>query len=400
MAIQLVQAPEADNLYLTRSPVVVTLQENNAAIAENKTYMMAVRVKVWRGAASGEPDSTKEIIQVAHPDSKLFGVFNISALIRGRFLPADAGNTPVQITDGAGVFFVTFRYGYYLNGVYTNSGTFSGKFVVANGYALGNQEINKYAFNDNPMNDGQMFLSGTRFMQIVRNEPGGTRLRNHVCVYRGKKDIYLEYEDDKGYVFQETGNASSNSGTVIYRAMAEPETIREIRPLFNPDKRFWIRLKNSDGVVRDVMEVEIIERAFCDVEMDCIAFINRFGVWEYFHFRGRRSEEVKQSSDRFMRRSANIVGAVGLSNSGRVSQVGRIDVFGSKKIRVRTGYIDSRLNAQIQDLMLSTEHYSTITRSPVILDTDSVAFMENSNEDLVSYEIGFETAGNLIQNVQ
>jgi len=54
----------------------------------------------------------------------------------------------------------------------------------------------------------------------------------------------------------------------------------------------------------------------------------------------------------------------------------------------------------VQDLLLSRQHFSFVENQNVLIKTSGLAIRKESDKNLVNYELEFELAGNLIQNIK
>lgn len=397
MAVSLTQTFTADYLVMARSPMIITLKEDSADWNLD-SYRYRVAIKAWQGAISSEPLGFVSIL-VRFPDLNGLGVFDISQVVRDLFYPTEPEDT--SIVDKAGSFYIKISYGHYIDGDYFQDGV-SGRFMVTNGYAIQQQEINKYEYFLE-VNKPGMFMSPVKLIENLK----GSSYPSYLNVYIGRNqfnNLRVRYTDEaSNTVVWSLPNSPISTQQSIVKVPLIVSLINLLKPFpenIHPVNWFTVELINLSDEAVDTVTVRLVDKAFCDLETDCISYVNRFGVWESIHFLGRRSHSIEQKRDTWNKRIARTTAGGILTYTPGESQEGVFMIEGSNRITVRTGFVNEAINERIQDLMLSPVHFSSALGTSLILETNSIDFQNQSNENLISYQINFRLAGNVIQNIK
>lgn len=378
-----------------RSPILALVQETTALTWENPTYRFSVRVKAWDGSIASPPSETIiELIRTPDGDGK--AVFNVAPVLEDLFTPEQ----PLPIsgtTSTAGVWNCQLIFGSYLAGVYTAAST-GAVFQISDGYAIQQQAINEYE-DFTAITDGEEFLFPIEETYVIEGESAW------IHVYLAQEpDRFLDYQDDQANTFNlnfPTGTVTTSSQS-IYRApigSAQVAAAASAAPVaWSPSKWFEVRLRDSDGGIYQSVRVYIHQAHFCDIGSDSIAYINRYGVWDYLHIRGNVTQSVSQERTTWKRRI--LTTEFGLGYPAGASEEGNTGISGRKSFRVNTGYVPANTSEKVQDMLLSKTHYLVSVGQNVRIDTTSIEIQKNTQQDLINYAFEFSLAGNLIQNIE
>jgi len=401
MAIVLIQAPSVNTLALSRSPIIITLQEQNGVIINDRTYRYVVRIRFrLEGAIATVPALPSSIELLAFPNIDLYGVFDVSEFLNDQFLP-DRPNIATGTETKVGVMGVSVEYGFYLDGTYTKEGDVD-TFFVTPGYSAVQSNINTYE-NRTAINDAEAFLAPQSTV-IVSNLSDGSAI--HVFRAAAATRTYVLIRDDQSNSVEVDVSATiTNVEDVIFRIPTGKDELSTLTGgIIEPLNECSFLLSVDDGT--NITAYERImafyqDADFCDIESDVVSYINRYGVWDYLSMRGRASEQISQSRTTFDRRVAVNANPSGiLSIPKGVSEKGTVAVIGGKSITLNTGFVKNEQNKQVQDLLLSRQHYSFVENQNVLIKTSGVAIRKESDERLVNYELEFELTGNLIQKIK
>jgi hypothetical protein len=120
-------------------------------------------------------------------------------------------------------------------------------------------------------------------------------------------------------------------------------------------------------------------------------FINRYGGWQYLTFFKSNSTaiETKGNDYKLMPASFNYNPLRGQKHT--------FNTDGMQTIKANTGWVEENYSELIKDLMLSET--ILLDGKPVILKTKSTALKTGLNDKNINYEIEFEYAFSLINNV-
>jgi hypothetical protein len=393
MALDIIQQPDADHLYMSRSPIIVTLEELSLPIVQDPTLRYSCRVRIWNGPIATPAGFETELL--AFPNLQRYGVFNLSPLISGKYnpsLPTSSGTT-----NRAGQFTVQLDYGYYLNGSYTSYSS-TRRFTVTAGYAIQQQQINAY-FNQDLINDCEAFLTPRENTTVA----DGLDYTDSINVFKGveqAREVLLVDDSGGFYTVDLSGAPTDTDDTIVNIPLSKAALATFTGGAVDPEKKMTVALTDGGSEIFQTINVDYISKDFCYVEDDVIAYVNRFGCWDYLYFRGRSSVSIGQKRETYLRRVTEHNTSTGVLQYPKgASQRGVISVEGEKRIKLSTGWLRQEQNEQVQDLLMSEYHYSFREGQNIVLSTENVDIIMDSNEELIRYDIEFRLAGNLIQKV-
>lgn len=121
-----------------------------------------------------------------------------------------------------------------------------------------------------------------------------------------------------------------------------------------------------------------------------IAFINRFGGWQYLTFFKAKFEAMSVSSQSYKMMNE------GISYVPQQPQYQSFGVNGKETVRLNTGWVDENYKTVIKDLLLS----ETVLVEGICADvkTTSVDFKSSINDKNINYQIDFEYAYDILNN--
>jgi hypothetical protein len=120
-------------------------------------------------------------------------------------------------------------------------------------------------------------------------------------------------------------------------------------------------------------------------------FINRYGGWEFLTFFKQQINTiaVKGTDYKLMPSSVNYNTSLGQSKT--------FNINGTQTIKLNTGFVDENYSELITDLLLSET--VLLDSKPVIVKTQGSDLKTNLKDRLINYEMEFEYAYNLINDV-
>ena len=381
-------------LRLLRSPLMSVVRETDGTIRNNPTFRYFCRVQVWGGAPLPLPGAgdfiVATLLQSPRPDGA--GVFNISPLLESVIAQVGAGDTVTNANTR--LRNVRLRFGYFLNGT-ENLEVTSDYFQVSDGFAIQQQPVNRYE-HDTDVIDAKRFLVPNQRIQIVRDQ------KAWVHVYVNQEDERrVQYRNIDG-TFPQTVNLPAN--TRVWRL---PIGIAEVNALvgtanFKPENGFLIQVIDSVSTATyQQLRVEVLDRPFCDMPADSIAYINRYGVWDYLHVRGQRFRSIGQERTEWLRRIGRVNQADAFAYTTGESEVGVTEVMGGETLSYQTGYVRADvINEKMVDLLMSKNFFSLALNRPIILKSQNIQLRNDNESELINYTLEFAIAGNLIQSIQ
>ena len=134
----------------------------------------------------------------------------------------------------------------------------------------------------------------------------------------------------------------------------------------------------------------------CRYEPKQVVFLNRYGVYDTMTLFKKSNETLSVTNDDFV--NAYISNG---SYSTSLHQKQKINIQGSKKITVNSGYIPEQENKLYEEALMSNKvyFYEDGALIPVNISSSSLEFKTRVNDRLVNYTIEFEYAYNQKQNV-
>jgi len=120
-------------------------------------------------------------------------------------------------------------------------------------------------------------------------------------------------------------------------------------------------------------------------------FVNRLGGWEFLTFfkQQTNSISVKSTDYKVMPSAVNYNTSIG--------QTQRFNINGTQSVKLNTGFVDENYSELITDLLLSET--LLLDNKPVILKTQGSDLKTSLKDKMINYEIEFEYAYNLLNDV-
>jgi len=150
-----------------------------------------------------------------------------------------------------------------------------------------------------------------------------------------------------------------------------------------------LELKNGSTVLKTFTFKPILECKYTPVKID---YIDKFGMWNFLWFFKSSNENISTNSKQYNIKQTSW-------NYDPIYGVSKIfNKTGRKTFTLNTGWMEEDSNFQIEELMLSER--VLIDGKPAILKTDKTELFKHLNNKQFSYQMEFEVAYDLIQNVK
>lgn len=385
--------PGGGGLRLLRSPIMATTLETDASVRGDESFFYFCRVQAWAGAQLPLPAAgdflIAELVTPPRPDN--YGAFNIGKVLEGLIPQGSAPST--SSADNGRIQNCRLRFGYYLDGVATTLYT-GDAFFISEGWAPAKgQGINDYA-NRLAISDGKRFMLETKVATIVNSLDAWVH-------------VFTAEEKDRRVVYRDTQNnpftVQLPANTRVWRLPIGVNGVNAIsdNPNFDANRGFRLQLEDSiTTAFYDEINVNVVAPSFCDMAPDHIAFINRYGVWEYLLFRGRLRESLSRSPTAFNRRISRINPIGALVYESTASRTGVVESKVEAVYVVNTGFMSDPVQEAVRDLFTSLNWYSIALGRPLILSPNAIELMSGHGSDIVNYEIEFKADGGIIQDIQ
>ena len=145
---------------------------------------------------------------------------------------------------------------------------------------------------------------------------------------------------------------------------------------------------------------EISEITATNVEQTCepilepqkVEFINRYGGKDFIWFFKMRTDSISTESKEYKLLQP------GMYYDTTIGQNAKYNFNGKQSIKMNTGFVPENYNELIQDLMLSEKVW--INSIPAIVKSSGTEFKTQIRNKNINYEIEFEYAFDLINNMQ
>ena len=150
----------------------------------------------------------------------------------------------------------------------------------------------------------------------------------------------------------------------------------------------------------DILLNEISEITATNVEETCepildpqlVQFVNRYGGLDFIWFFKMRTDSISTESKEYKLLQPN------LNYDITIGQNAKYNFNGKQSVRMNTGFVNENYNELIQDLILSEKVW--INSIPAIVKSSGTEFKTQIRNKNINYEIEFEYAFDLINNMQ
>lgn len=147
------------------------------------------------------------------------------------------------------------------------------------------------------------------------------------------------------------------------------------------------------GTINESKNVNIKAIPICEPKyapVNC-AFINRFGGWNFITFFKAQTNSINVSGNNYKFMPQNVNYNV-YEGADKV-----FNINGKQTIRLNTGFVDENYSELMQDLLLSET--ILLDNKPVNVKTQSLTFKTSIFDKNINYELEFDYAYDLINNV-
>jgi hypothetical protein len=197
-------------------------------------------------------------------------------------------------------------------------------------------------------------------------------------------------------IFTDLNGNHSVTNTIISTSAPAQKSIVNVplTDIFDLDYQFgsYCRIRYTQGaethVDKTIKVIPICEPKYTPVR--CY-FINRFGGWQTLTFFKSQSNSINVTGTSYNKLSDSI------NYYPRSPQTGLFNVNGRQSIKLNTGWVPENYSELIQDLLLSET--VLLGDKPVQVRTQGTELKTSLKDKNINYEIEFEYAYNLINNV-
>ena len=367
MALTINKQPDAGDLTLANSPVLIQVSSTNITQTD---FTYEVEVYIWTGASSAQPsDANYTLRKLPNSSMNNRAVFDLSKLINDEFeLPQlNDWTNRVKNSVGTAVWVKTVCKGVWDGGSESTTGN---GFYAVQGYSYSyNQEINHnydhadtVGLIDSP--DNMEFFGSSMYIPVYRPHHTSVRVTDGTTTYT---------EDISGKVVSESEQR-----------------------LVHVD---IIDIMNDESITGDDITVTLggsgnnkvykFKRGCANrYEAYPVAFVNKFGCLQYLFFQGRATKSIQLESQAFKRPmfydGFNI--DVSKTNGSSYGHKGKV-VY-----QLNTQILGEEINSSIEQLLASPKiqiYHDSIWRSVNIVEKN-ITLKTSLNDRIVQYTFQFE----------
>ena len=247
-------------------------------------------------------------------------------------------------------------------------------FVCVNGYTSVDDGVNLDVANGN----NYLILSSNPYNKVYRYKDFIPNY-NFIANRRTDSTYNVSYYDKS--------NALVYTNAIIASGSAEIFNI--VIPLYYGTS-VKLTIGNSvDGNYYTIYTEEVEECKYTPVTC---SFVNRYGGWQQLVFFKAQTNSIaiKGSEYNLMQENWNYEPTRGQRKS--------FNINGTKTIKLNTGFIEESYNEIIQELLLSDR--VLLDNLPVSVKTQSLTFKTHSKDKNINYELDFDYANNLLNDVK
>lgn len=155
------------------------------------------------------------------------------------------------------------------------------------------------------------------------------------------------------------------------------------------------KLHSYDSVLNEISEITAtnVEQT-CEpiLEPQLVQFVNRYGGLDFIWFFKMRTDSISTESKDYKLLQPEMTYDV------TIGQNAKYNFNGKQSVKMNTGFVNENYNELIQDLMLSEKVW--INSIPAIVKSSGTEFKTQIRNKNINYEIEFEYAFDLINNMQ
>lgn len=155
------------------------------------------------------------------------------------------------------------------------------------------------------------------------------------------------------------------------------------------------KLHSYDRFLNEISEItatNVEETCEPILEPQLVQFINRYGGLDFIWFFKMRTDNITIESKEYKLLQQ------GIGYDTTIGQNAKYNFNGKQSVKMNTGFVNENYNELIQDLMLSEKVW--INSIPAIVKSSGTEFKTQIRNKNINYEIEFEYAFDLINNMQ
>lgn len=148
----------------------------------------------------------------------------------------------------------------------------------------------------------------------------------------------------------------------------------------------------ADNEITEITATNVEETCELILEPQKVQFVNRYGGLDFIWFFKMRTDSITTEAKEYKLLQPN------LNYDTTIGQNAKYNFNGKQSVRMNTGFVNENYNELIQDLILSEKVW--IEGVPAIVKSSGTEFKTQIRNKNINYEIEFEYAFDLINNMQ
>jgi hypothetical protein len=347
----------------TRSPYFITVNESGQVGSK-------IELRIWNGTGSVPTPATYTFSKSIASSTQTENVYNISNFVKeyiDNVAPVYAAGETDSTTMWANVQVKRFKEtsvgSYTLLDTTTYLGT-NGYTLFTDGYNYTNASNTFMLLSDNSKEIRYDITKSIPYVNVLINPAGGDVITATYKDLRGRNELVVGYTETKGMlkIPLTTTSVKYNKGNTLTITYNETTFQYRVIPICEP--------KYSPVIC---------------------SYINRFGGWQFLTFFKSRTDNinVEGSNYNLLQDSINYNVSKGQSKS--------FNINGKQTVKLSSGFVPENYSDLIQDLLLSET--VLLDGKPVEVKTQATTLKTSLQDKNINYEIEFDYAFNLINNV-
>jgi len=347
----------------TRSPYFITVNESGQVGSK-------IELRIWNGTGSVPTPATYTFSKSIASSTQTENVYNISNFVKeyiDNVAPVYAAGETDSTTMWANVQVKRFKEtsvgSYTLLDTTTYLGT-NGYTLFTDGYNYTNASDTFMLLSDNTKEIRYDITKSIPYVNVLINPAGGDVIEATYKDLRGRNELVVGYTETKGMlkIPLTTTSVKYNKGNTLTISYNDTDYVYNVMPICEP--------KYSPVIC---------------------SFINRFGGWQFLTFFKAQTNNINVSGSNFnlLQDSIDYNTSKGQSKS--------FNINGKQSVKLSSGFVPENYSDLIQDLLLSET--VLLDGKPVEVKTQATTLKTSLQDKNINYEIEFDYAFNLINNV-
>jgi hypothetical protein len=347
----------------SRSPYFITV--NESAQVGSK-----IELRLWNGTGSAPTPATYTFSKSIASSTQIENIYNISPFVKEyidnvapNYAAGETDSTTMWVNVQVKRFKETSVGTYSLLDTTTYLGT-NGYTQYLDGYNKTNASDTFMLLSDNSKEIRYDITKSIPYVNVLINPAGDDVIEATYKDLRGRNELVVGYTETKGMlkIPLTTTSVKYNKGNTLTITYNETTFQYRVIPICEP--------KYSPVIC---------------------SFINRFGGWQFLTFFKSRTDNinVEGSNYNLLQDSINYNVSKGQSKS--------FNINGKQTVKLSSGFVPENYSDLIQDLLLSET--VLLDGKPVEVKTQTTTLKTSLQDKNINYEIEFDYAFNLINNV-